>query len=752
MPRKQAAKTTEGNDIGIKKSHKSKSANKDAKSNRKEQKSASRNPSKGWNNWMIIAVIISLFVGWLHGTHISTMFEKDRHFSHLSSLERDLTFRTEMGLYYSYYKTVIQAPTLMEGVSMIVYDNITEFPSTINTLKRFNLYPELILGVAYRIFDSITKANKIRTMDCWTINRGELPPVQSCEGFGDQHYFYITNIFFLNGIMLSIYFMYGWYLAGESLWGGVLCVVALFFNHGECTRVMWTPPLRESYAMPFLILEMFLVTRMLKSPHPCKSQSIWIGLAAFSFMLPWQFAQFALLTQTAAVYALYLLEFIGSYKIKILLYAQIAALGGNFVFQFGNEMLLTSFYASSLVAILCIVLLESRIEKVVQNFFAKVIVKGLTWAIGTLVLKKAIAAALFIADDAHIWDILKSKFSTFNNFHTMLYTCAKEFDFIDLTTLFGLVKTLLIPANVLICVIVAAKCLRNEYEAYKAKKAADSDNTNEESSESTEEDTKPVKRIPPRRQKKMAAAAVAEEESQVAFRSKPHAEIVYNILQMFAFTLMAIMIMRLKLFMTPVMCIVTSILANRQILTVSRPKRDAFLVILLAMSCVQGFQNLAKQWNIIGEFENWPHEQLLDHINMHLPKEAVFAGAMPTMASIKLSCDRAIVNHPHYEDAGLRERTKKVYSMYSRRPLSVVHQTITDMGVTHFVLEDSWCVRKTRDGCQMPEIWDLEDVEFRGRKPACAVARKNPEPYFTEVFKNKVYTLLKVNEVKGKKN
>lgn len=57
---------------------------------------------------------------------------------------------------------------------------------------------------------------------------------------------------------------------------------------------------------------------------------------------------------------------------------------------------------------------------------------------------------------------------------------------------------------------------------------------------------------------------------------------------------------------------------------------------------------------IVGEFNSPDQESLVRWINETTSPSAVFAGAMPTMATIKLTTHRAIVNHPHYEDAKLR--------------------------------------------------------------------------------------------------
>jgi len=56
---------------------------------------------------------------------------------------------------------------------------------------------------------------------------------------------------------------------------------------------------------------------------------------------------------------------------------------------------------------------------------------------------------------AHIGDILRSKFGDFQNFHTQLYTCAKEFDFLALETYTKLTMTGLLPAMIIVVSVVS---------------------------------------------------------------------------------------------------------------------------------------------------------------------------------------------------------------------------------------------------------------------------------------------------------
>ncbi|CAF3322259.1 unnamed protein product, partial [Rotaria sp. Silwood2] len=327
----------------------------------------------------LILLIIALVISYLHFSYIYELFENDKRFSHLSTLERELSFRTEMGLYYSYFKQIaIDSTSFIQGFLSIISDNRTEAPTTINVLERFNLYPEVLISLIYRLMNSQGMLTEV----CYQIDRGEtMTPVLSCEGHKEPTYFYVTSVFILNGLLLGILFLFGTYLS-KSILGGIITTFAYVFNHGEATRVMWTPPLRESFSFPFHVLQLFVVTYVLQqqqtltntnaiksfigyikkhdqsididSPqnlisyrHKIKLLLLLIG-STILYMLPWQFAQFTLATQLLSLGLLYILNLLPFEQFFFILCAQILSLIISAVLMFGNRMLLTSLFSITL--------------------------------------------------------------------------------------------------------------------------------------------------------------------------------------------------------------------------------------------------------------------------------------------------------------------------------------------------------------------------------------------------------------------
>ncbi|XP_063549924.1 probable C-mannosyltransferase DPY19L2 isoform X6 [Gorilla gorilla gorilla] len=585
---------------------------------------------------------IAVFVAILHWLHLVTLFENDRHFSHLSSLEREMTFRTEMGLYYSYFKTIIEAPSFLEGLWMIINDRLTEYPLVINAIKRFHLYPEVIIASWYCTFMGIMNLFGLETKTCWNVTRIEpLNEVQSCEGLGDPACFYVGVIFILNGLMMGLFFMYGAYLSGTQL-GGLITVLCFFFNHGEATRVMWTPPLRESFSYPFLVLQMCILTLILRTSSNDRRPFIALCLSNVAFMLPWQFAQFILFTQIASLFPMYVVGYIEPSKFQKIIYMNMISVTLSFILMFGNSIYLSSYYSSSLLMTW--------------------LIQGSAWWCGTIILKFLTSKILGVSDHVRLSDLIAARILRYTDFDTLIYTCAPEFDFMEKATPLRYTKTLLLPVVMVITCFIFKKTVRD-------------------------------------------ISYVLPTNIYLRKQLLEHSELAFHTLQLLVFTALAILIMRLKMFLTPHMCVMASLICSRQLFgwLFRRVRFEKVIFGILTVMSIQGYANLRNQWSIIGEFNNLPQEELLQWIKYSTTSDAVFAGAMPTMASIKLSTLHPIVNHPHYEDADLRP------------------------------------------GCSMLEIWDVEDPSNAANPPLCSVLLEDARPYFTTVFQNSVYRVLKVN-------
>uniref|UniRef100_A0A674A2N2 Dpy-19 like C-mannosyltransferase 3 n=1 Tax=Salmo trutta TaxID=8032 RepID=A0A674A2N2_SALTR len=278
--------------------------------------------------WVAIGWIVGISLGMLCCIYVATLHENDLWFSNIKEVEREISFRTECGLYYSYYKQMLRAPSIQQGLSELISDNATESKRTINLLRRMNIYQEVFLGVLYRIL-----------------------PIQA---YLEPVYFYIYTVFSLQAVYVIALFITSWLLSGSWL-AGALTGVWYILNRVDTTRVEFTVSLRENWSLPFFALQIAAITCYLR-PHlkPIQQKVVlWLMfLATLCFCLTWQFNQFILLVQALIIFTLDCLDLISTEQVTCLYLVQVSSLLSVWLLQFCNSMILGSLALSFIVAAL----------------------------------------------------------------------------------------------------------------------------------------------------------------------------------------------------------------------------------------------------------------------------------------------------------------------------------------------------------------------------------------------------------------
>ncbi|XP_021095218.1 probable C-mannosyltransferase DPY19L3 isoform X2 [Heterocephalus glaber] len=641
--------------------------------------------------WKILSFTVggttALGIGLLTSVYLATLHENDLWFSNIKEVEREISFRTECGLYYSYYKQMLQAPTLMQGFHGLIYDNKTESMKTINLLQRMNIYQEVFLSILYRAL-----------------------PIQK---YLEPVYFYIYTLFGLQAVYVTALYITSWLLSGTWL-SGLLAAFWYVTNRIDTTRVEFTIPLRENWALPFFAIQIAAITYFLRPNLQSLSERLTllaIFISTFLFSLTWQFNQFMMLMQAFVLFILDSLDMLPAMKATWLYSIQITGLLLVCILQFFNSMIL----GSLLISFNLSVLIARKLQKILN-----------------------------LKSDEHIFNFLKAKFGfgATRDFDANLYLCEEAFGLLPFNTFARLSDTLLFYAYIFVLSITVIAALVVVFHNL-------SDSTTEQS------------------MGKMGNCTVD---------LKPGT--AYNLMHSILFGFLALSTMRMKYLWISHMCVFASFgLCSREVwelllklLHLYNPKRICVMrysvpILILLYLCYKFWPGMMDELSELREFYDPDTVELMNWINSNTPRKAVFAGSMQLLAGVKLCTGRTLTNHPHYEDNSLRERTKAVYQIYAKRSPEEVHALLKSFGTDYVILEDSICYeRRHHRGCRLRDLLDVANghmMDGPGEndpdlKPAdhprfCEEIKRNLPPYmahFTRVFQNKTFHVYKLSRNK----
>ncbi|KMZ95887.1 hypothetical protein PVMG_03961 [Plasmodium vivax Mauritania I] len=82
-----------------------------------------------------------------------TFYKRFRYTFYRNYEEQKLSLYSEESFYFSFFDDIVKSETYLEGLKLLLRDDRSEYPNTINAIRRFNIYPEVVLGTVWRVFN-----------------------------------------------------------------------------------------------------------------------------------------------------------------------------------------------------------------------------------------------------------------------------------------------------------------------------------------------------------------------------------------------------------------------------------------------------------------------------------------------------------------------------------------------------------------------------------------------------------------------
>uniref|UniRef100_A0A8C5K6P4 Dpy-19 like 4 n=1 Tax=Jaculus jaculus TaxID=51337 RepID=A0A8C5K6P4_JACJA len=622
---------------------------------------------------IFIGCLAAVISGMMHVFYLSAYHERKFWFSNRQELEREITFQGDSAIYYSYYKDMLKAPSFERGIYELTHNNKTVSLKTINAVQQMCLYPELIASVLYQATGSSEMVEPV--------------------------YFYIGIVFGLQGIYVTALFITSWIMSGTWL-AGMLTVAWFLINRVDTTRIEYSIPLRENWALPYFACQVAALTGYLKSN----------------------------LNTNAEVYEVY----------KIYVFSLFL----GYLLQFENPALLVSPLLSLVGALMLIKCLQLNVKK--GTFVAKVMMVIKFYLVCTLPVTLNLIMKMFIPhkENGHMLKFLEVKFglNMTKNFTLNWLLCQESLQAPSQDFFLRLTQSSLLPFYVLvliICLLSMTQVIFRRITGMSQKTAV------------TLEDG----RIGGRPEiiyhviHTILLGSLAMVIEGLKYVWTPYV----CMLAAFGVCSPELWMTLLKwLRLRTVHPILLALILSMAVPT----------IIGLSL-WKEFFPRLITELTELQEFYDPDTVELMTWIKRQAPVAAVFAGSPQLMGAIKLCTGWMVTSLPLYSDDDLLKRNENIYQIYSKRSAEDIYKILTSYKANYLIVEDAICNEVgTMRGCRVKDLLDVanghvvckegDKLTYSKYGRFCHEVKINYSPYvnyFTRVYWNRSYFVYKINTV-----